>query len=58
MLCVRVRYEDEERRRELKRAGFRWNPQRKLWEGEDTLANSPPERASASWGSAGLGPSA
>nr|BAL52694.1 hypothetical protein HGMM_F03A04C17 [uncultured prokaryote] len=39
MLRVRVRYEDKERRRELKRAGFRWNPQRQLWEGEDTLAN-------------------
>ncbi len=39
MLRVRVRYEDEENRRELKRAGFRWNPQLKLWEGADTLAN-------------------
>lgn len=39
MLRVRVRYEDEESRRELKRAGFRWNPQLKLWEGEDTLPN-------------------
>ncbi len=39
MLRVRVRYEDEERRRELKRAGFRWNPQLKLWEGQDTSAN-------------------
>lgn len=39
MLRVRVRYEDEENRRELKRAGFRWNPQLKLWEGEDTLAH-------------------
>ena len=39
MLRVRVRYEDEESRRALKRAGFRWNPQLKLWEGEDTLPN-------------------
>ena len=39
MLRVRVRYEDEESRRLLKRAGFRWNPQLKLWEGEDTLPN-------------------
>lgn len=39
MLRVRVRYEDEDRRRELKRAGFHWNPQLKLWEGADTLAN-------------------
>jgi hypothetical protein len=39
MLRVRVRYEDEESRTALKKAGFRWNPQRKLWEGPDTLAN-------------------
>jgi hypothetical protein len=39
MLRVRVRYEDEESRAALKKAGFRWNPQRKLWEGPDTLAN-------------------
>jgi hypothetical protein len=39
MLRVRVRYEDEESRAALKKAGFRWNPQRKLWEGPDTPAN-------------------
>jgi hypothetical protein len=39
MLRVRVRYEDEESRAELKRAGFRWNPQLKLWEAQDTSAN-------------------
>jgi hypothetical protein len=39
MLRVRVRYEDEESRTALKKAGFRWNPQRKLWEGPDTPAN-------------------
>jgi len=36
VLRVRVRYEDAESRAELKRAGFRWNPQLKLWDGEDT----------------------
>lgn len=36
MLRVRVRYEDTESRTELKKKGFRWNPQLKLWDGEDT----------------------
>jgi len=39
MLRVRVRYEDEESRAALKKAGFRWNPQMKLWEGPDTPGN-------------------
>ncbi len=39
MLRVRVPYEKTEIRTELKRAGFRWNPQLKLWEGAETPAN-------------------